>query len=91
MSADSEHGWKFSRDSDSQGSVSTSPAENTRTASGETNDRVVARPHNGPVVHQKMICDVFQASSGFVVADCDRLITPVAAGHDQRERAFLHQ
>ena len=60
-------------------------------SAGQAHHRIVTGAHDGPVVHQEMVGDVFQADGGFFIGDRDRLVAAVAAGGDQREPALLHQ
>src|ERR1700757_5513147 len=80
VSADSEHRRHVSQHSNSQRRVSASTAQNSSASACEAHDRVVTGPHDGSIVHQEMIGNVFQASSRFFVSDRDGFIAAVAAG-----------
>src|SRR5579871_988915 len=91
MPADREYRGQIAGYANPQRGVSASPAEHTRTSARKAYDRIVAGANDGAVVHQEVIGDVFQARSGFVVRDGNGLVTPIAAGSNQRERALAHQ
>ena len=59
MSTDGEDRRKVLRYANSQRSISPRAAQNAGASAGETYDRVVASTHDGSVVHQEMIGNVF--------------------------------
>ncbi len=91
MPAHCKHRGDIAGHANSQRRIAASASQDSSAPSREPYDRVVAGAHDGPVVHQKMIGDVFQPSSRFFIGDGDRLVAAVAAGRDQRKRTFAHQ
>src|SRR5579872_7134567 len=90
MATDREHRREFARHPNSKRCVSTGTAENSGAASREAHDGIVTGAHDGAIVHQKMVGDVFEAHCCFVIRDGDGLVAAIAAGGDQRESALLH-
>src|SRR5208283_1608465 len=91
MAADGEHGRQAVAHANAERGVATGAAENSGASAGKTNDGIVAGAHDRPVVHQKTVGDVFEASGRFVIRNRDGFVAAVAAGRDQRKSALLHQ
>src|ERR1700726_157726 len=91
MAADGQYWRHGARDTNAEGRIAASAPQNSGAAAGEADHGIVTGPHDGTVVHQEMVSNVFQAERGFVVADRDGFVAAVATGCNQWETALLHE